>query len=175
MIQSRVQSGFTLVEILAVLILIGIIAGATVMTLKDRHSSVTLTGLLDRIEYWDQRTRDAAKNLKLPHALYFDLNKQTIQRASRVPQDTSGPVLQFPHHIRFTRLLTLPDNYEPVDQKVHVSAKGYSPSYVIKIEHNRRTGWLLIVGLTGHAQWIENEQTLQNILHGLQVARTHTD
>lgn len=168
------QSGFTLIELLAVMLLMGLIAGATIWTLNDRHREITLEETLDRIQYWDQRIRDVARNTRQPMQLHIDFEGQSLQRVPLSSDLPKGAKLILPSHIKIIRVIEIPTMVSPINDSVMVSAQGISTSYALEFEHPNKnqlnSTWLLIAGATGYSKVIHNEETLQNILQGLRIA-----
>jgi prepilin-type N-terminal cleavage/methylation domain-containing protein len=153
------SAGFTLLEVMAVLIIVGLFAAAVTLTPSGWFASARFDEVADQVTFMDQLARQRARRGDRQVELTFDLPGGRIER-----RDVDGE-----HHI------TLPRGYEMTNLivnrqsggrrlvKVAVDRSGYSPSYAVRIigpDHESR--WILIAGLSGQAITLDGDKELDD-------------
>lgn len=190
------RAAFTLIEVMAVVALLGLLAGATVWLMADDARRASRAEAAATIAHADRTTRLAARRLGAPCVLRCDLDAQRLRRVVGGPRDEQDPshAVELPVGYRIARI-TLPSvpgcsprarGVEPrfdtgsgvVD--IPYSTAGRSPTYAVRIDfegdQSRRSDedagrWLLVAGLTGQVMVVNDEEEVDNLFRTLARGR----
>ena len=89
---ARSQSGFTLVEVLAVVVLMALLATATMFAMVATLRKSEARSALERWQHFDRSTRLMAQTRYQPMLMLFDLNRQRFLRRQVVAVSTENLV-----------------------------------------------------------------------------------
>jgi prepilin-type N-terminal cleavage/methylation domain-containing protein len=191
------KKAFTLIEVMAVVLLLGLLATAVVLSMADEVQLARRTDVIDRLSHEDRLARLAARRTGSASVLRFDLDRQRLWRVDYVANEE-----------RLTHSWSLPDAYR-IEQvlrpgagsadavgriqaaaettsgivDVTFSTDGYSETYALRLVHKtgseRRTAglqdvetiWLVFAGLTGQWTLIQNEDEVNNLFGMLAAPR----
>lgn len=203
-ITSSAAHGFTLIEVMAVVALIGLLAAATAWSLADDAQRARHDDVIDRLTHTDELARAAARRMG-PRTLHFDLERQRVWVQG--PADSSGRprsthALTMPSGFRIEQVLWLDPDMGSVNQKgqretivesagevqVPISPEGISHTYAIKLngpepagqrlsknEQTKQDTWLLFSGLTGQITSDLDEYEIETLMSMLANARPDAD
>lgn len=195
--------GFTLIEVMAVVALIGLLSAATAWSLAEDAGRVRHDEVIKRLSYTDVMARAAARRLG-PSTLHIDLDRQRIWVVSpgeRGDQTEATHALKMPGSCRIQAVRWVDpspmrqersrDQREIVVESsgevvIPISGEGISRSYVIHLRGQEQLGagsdvdrdgdaWLLFVGMTGQVLNEQDEAKIQTILEMLASTRAYTD
>lgn len=148
-VDARRKSGFTMLELMVTLIIIGLIGGVTAMATAPQLRQARLTAILDQIDRGDQAERSIARRSPFPGSVEVDFAKELIrfsQSARSVKLPTGWSVAE----ARSTLAGRLRSGNESISR---FASNGQSASYAIQVEHDS-TGirkWILFLGLSGQS------------------------
>jgi len=191
--------GFTLVEVIAVVALLALLAGATALSLTGDADLAKHSDILDRLRHADRMARLAAQRTGRPQLLRINLDKQRIQRMqdTRGGQDTANHPYALPAGYRIAAVV-MPDtpdapgyartnaDVDEVDTsiaEIAFSTEGRSVSYAVRIvstreaapdeapNHDRPREWLVVSGLTGQATLHDDQTQIDNLFDALTARR----
>lgn len=142
-------NGFTLVELVAVLVILGIIAGSTAWSLTPHLQTIRLQSVVDRIAALDHRTRLLARRKQIPLQLFVATTTGRISvRQNGKPVGLSTYTID--HGIRIDRIRTLKATRRSGDLAVAFGPNGQSGTYALRLttpaEHHV---WIVFPGVTG--------------------------
>jgi type II secretion system protein H len=169
-----VRRGFTMIEILAVMVLLGLAAGVVAVNIRGPMREASLEEVVERIVDFDGQTRAIARRKGRPLRLRVDL---TAGRLSRSDAET-GEELGAPAVVLGGwRVEELRVRDEPIGSgtaTLSVSRRGLSQSYALLLvgPHGERR-WLLCAGLSGHFTQYDSHDGIENILG--EATRDHAD
>lgn len=186
----RRRLAFTLIEVLAVVTLLGLLAGATAWSLADNARSARQRDAIDQIAHADAMARLAAERLGELTWLAIDLDRQRLvrHRDGEAGDEEAAHSVQLPTHTRLDRVrivagaATLSDQarqlrsgrFERGVVAIPFGAHGRSPTYAVRFSvHDeeapggRRSSWLVIAGLSGQATRLDDAQAMENLLDAL--------
>ena len=196
------RSGFTLIEMMAVVTLLGLLAAVTVWSLGDDVRRSSRGSLVAAINHADRLGRLASRRFGKQCVLRFDLDKQQISRLFPSGQgDTAaGHMLRLPTGYRIERVVTaLPfaavsdsgQAWGAVDSgmaDIVCSTAGRSVSYAVGLTFpGGATGqdagdelaggeiWLVFSGLTGEMTLVHDEDAVDNLFTLLATGRPDAD
>lgn len=193
------RTGFTLIEVMAVVALLGLLAGAVVWSMTDEAKRWSRADAAGQIAHADRRARIAARRLGRPCALRFDLDRQVVYRVTLDVAGTEAPghVLALPVGHRIDRIVfarAASSTFGPggpaargkdsgvVD--VAYSTAGRSASYAVRLVSADRSGgrnapagsddggrWLVFAGLTGQMVLDHDDDEVDNLFAALATGR----
>lgn len=186
------RQGFTLLEVMAVVVLLGIIASATAWSLAQDAARAQSVGLAQRLEAFDRMSRLLAIRHDAPVRMMIDLDGRRLSRQMGQEDQwvESGHDLRWGSKLRVTRVL-LASGWREADAgvlairvdrglvQVPVSRAGRSVSYALEIsvpggdDQDPPPRWLVICGLSGQMVWMNDEGEIEQLLqsvaaHGLE-------
>jgi prepilin-type N-terminal cleavage/methylation domain-containing protein len=160
------RRAFTLIEVLAVVALMGLLAGATVWSLAEDVRRSSRAEIVGRIINADHAARLAGQRLGEPCSLLFDLRTQSVQRVmgSEDGSRQTTTVLKLPSGYRIDCII-LPAApgasrgpvvvQDPGEARIPFSTGGRSAAYAVRLASRNdadgkiRQEWLAFAGLTG--------------------------
>ncbi|MEX2672291.1 MAG: type II secretion system protein [Phycisphaeraceae bacterium] len=170
------RRAFTMVEMLAVVVLLGIIAAGTAWSLADNAQQRSHADLVAQLDHADEMARAAAARLGRPCILRIDLDQQRVQRVVETQDDQHAAqttTVRFPHRIESVMVAGAQRHAALVESRsvaITYSTAGLSPSYAVRIVtsgETEQTLWLLVAGLTGQAMVMDNEDEIRDIFETL--------
>lgn len=157
---------FTLIEVVAVLVLVGLLATAVSFTFADRHAAVRIEDLADQLVYLDGVTRSYAKRFGRPVAMRIDLNRGQIERLGTSDGGQAKSLYAIPKSFSIERIVTGTGSIERGEIIVSYSAQGLTDSYgiVISSDQSRSNRCVLVLGFSGQAIVAQNPEQLEEML-----------
>jgi prepilin-type N-terminal cleavage/methylation domain-containing protein len=190
------RDGFTLIEIVAVVVLLGLLAGAAGwLMLNDARQSSEIEAR-NRIVHADRMARLAARRLGSECVLRYDLERDRLRRyvPAQGEHGNADFKVQLPRGCRIDRIV-LPQRFigrkfvgaNVVSGSVEIpySTTGRSMSYAVRLATTGRVAedargreageqvWLVFSGLTGQMTIHHDEQEINNLF--AMLARTDAD
>jgi prepilin-type N-terminal cleavage/methylation domain-containing protein len=178
------RRGFTLIEVIAVVVLLGILAGSSVWLMTRQVRRGSRAGAIGQMSYADRMTRLASSRIGRRCILRFDLGRQEIVRydgpAAR-NKIQHGQGVQMPAGFRIDRILRRGPGAGGARGALDVRSSGvvdieYSPSgrsesYALRLQAGEEAFWIAFSGLTGQLTPLENEQEVDNLFALLATGR----
>lgn len=154
--------GFTLIEVMAVLVLLTLCTAAVTLSLAPAADRARWTDALDRLRQFDVTARHVAQRSGQPLALNFDLGTQTM-RAVRADDAagmdaTDGPAPRhMPTGFRLAGVRTAQDDVAFGRLTIDCSSQGRTPTYAVGIESEatHEQIWAVMPGLAAAAGPLE--------------------
>lgn len=184
------SAAFTLMEVMAVVALLGLLAGATAWSLAGEARRQTREEIIAQIVQTDLHCRVAATRTGQSHDLVFDLDEQAIWRRGPEQSETENGShrMKIAGDYRIDRVLTSdvahgssPSNggdlfvrIDAGELAITCGPAGCTTSYALRIVHEPtgESTWLLVAGLTGQTILIQNESEIEDIFTHLATGRT---
>jgi len=172
--------------VMAAVVVIGLLAGATAWSLASSARSATAEELVSRLEHADRVARLASRRLGRPVTMVIDLDEQTIHRRMTLADGSieTSPTTRLPAAFRLDRVVlpAAPDRIAPRridDEAVSIDYRGgRSASYAMRLTADDSAAphrWLIFAGLTGQMTVTEHEQEIDNLFALLSGGRADTD
>jgi prepilin-type N-terminal cleavage/methylation domain-containing protein len=162
MSSGRRRNAFTLIETLAVIALMAVLAAAVTVSLAGAARAARVEDVAERFVAFDRSTRDVARQFGRTPALRFDLNRGTVHRldGEREP----APLHLGGDGVRVTRVICRGRDSGSGEVLVRCSAMGQTPSYAVRLTGRSGECWVAFAGLTGQALVVRDEREVQDIL-----------
>ena len=159
MIYKR-NSGFTLIELMIVILIMAIMAGFAVLSLRGHIDRARWTRSIEQLENMDRIGRIAARSEATTYQLSFDRDKRKVElRATgRNAPQKSFREWKLPNGIQFAGFQNGSSSNRSDEMKILINASGQSPSYAVAFKTKSGTAqWLVTLGLSG--QHIQMDKT----------------
>lgn len=164
------RSGFTLVELMAVMVVLGLLASVTVWSVRSQVATARNQLAVDQLTLADRQLRDHARRVARPVDLIVDLDTGRLYRA---PAGTTSPAQWAPleDSLPLDSLLVNGQKFTSRQVAVRFRGDGTSPSYAIRLkavatgQSKANEGeWIVFVGRTGQRVIVTEERSLENLL-----------
>lgn len=162
---TRAQPGFTLIETLAVLALLGLLATVVTVSLAGPRSAARIGAVVADLGACDRTVRERARGSNRPVRLRIDLDGGTVWRAEALGGDggdggdgganggrrnaAEALLLRLPAGYRFAGVVTPAGRTSAGTVEVACSGAGLSPSYAVHLSCPGQDRWVLVAGLSG--------------------------
>lgn len=177
----RGSGGFTLVELAACLVIVGLLMGLAAISLRGLGQAVEREDVVERLALWDRLAREQARRLDRPTQLVFDLDRQMVSRS--VMEATGDRMMAagtwaLPAGHRLDRVHVSGDD-EPDGSwnrvTIPISSRGHSPSYVIELApagggergSGGRPAVVVVAGLSGQIMEAESREQIDALFETL--------
>lgn len=167
------HTAFTLIETVAVVVIVGLLATAA-MTIYSRHDrSVELEAAMERLGTIDQFARRMAKRHGERVELYFELRSSLVRVIDPAAEASEELMMALPSGY-IVQQVTQNDRRTNHDaHTIAYSSLGIAPTFgVTMIDPKGKSHHLAIAGLTGQIKEMPNEHSVDRLF--VQVARHHT-
>jgi type II secretion system protein H len=167
---NRRRSGFTLIELMAVLVLMGLISATAVLRFSGTTRRAQFEWSLERAMAADRRMRTHSGTCGRPASLAFEIGSGRLECAFGSQREaTSNVELGARTHI--TRFLTARRHVETGKVEIPYDPYGHSETFAIEIEGpGDRSTWILFAGLTGQTRRLEDRRDVEHVLETLRPA-----
>ena len=152
------SGGFTIIELLAVLVLSALLAGLVTVSMVGRGRAVRIDDAVGQVIAYERAARDHARSGGLAELVY-----DTRRREIRLEGDA---LLQPPPPLKLAGGFGVVEVRQSGQRgnSVLINADGRSQTYAVKLGNKNANRWLLFVGLTGRPLELDNERFVQDIL-----------
>ena len=162
--------GFSLMEVIVVLMLVALAASSVVLVFRDTYFDTQMSMTLDRLEMLNEQTRMSCLRKNANRTFVVDLDRQTIFRQPEGHENERFAVLKLPHGIEFANLLTASSEATSGQISVPYRHDGTSVSWqLILTGPDDRQRSLLFCGRTGQMiSGIDNPRMINEVFDALQ-------
>lgn len=146
------RGGFSLVEVVAVVVLMGLLATVVAVSLGDLRRQARLEEMIERVQLMDAAMRAHARRFNAPQRLVVDLDAGELRREAAADGEALGRSLRLPGPVHLTALRTAGGRFTERSVAVPCSGQGRTPSYALTLagpDGGQRQ--ILFIGTTGRA------------------------
>ena len=158
--------GFTIIELLAVLVLSALLAGIVTVSLVGRGSEVRFRDAVGQLIAFERVARDhARRGGDDASTLVYDLRRDRI-RLGRAHESAPPLVLNFGKSFRIDKIIYDKKFGDSGEIRIPMTAGGRTPTYAVRVSARKRAPaqWIVWVGLSGRAMEVDDERQVQAIL-----------
>jgi prepilin-type N-terminal cleavage/methylation domain-containing protein len=161
----RATAGFTLYELLAVMVLMAILAGTVALSVRGRVSNAGLESFLVQIELCDARARSEARRWNQPVLLGFDSSDQRVwQSAASVDRSSVERSIAAPRGVKISQIKTMNRQLDQGTLQIAISPLGQSDTYALRIQASGgRDVWLVVLGGSGQVLRFDTEGDVDGV------------
>jgi prepilin-type N-terminal cleavage/methylation domain-containing protein len=166
----RQHSGraFTLIEMMVVVILIGLLSGAAMLSFTKPLRARRARQAVEELASFDGSARQAARNFGRDVEIVFELSADRTELSRREltpePRETFRASLPTGFHVEHVR--TAEQTASTGDVVIRCSPRGLSRSYAVRVVGPEFDQWLLVAGLSGQVSVVSDESKVESILAG---------
>ena len=159
--RRRRGSAFTLVELLAVLLLMALLATGVSLSLKGVLRDAELRNAASQLIQFDRLAREQARRSDRPSQLRFELQAGRVRNIDARTKTVQGRELQLPAGVAIEQVRTARQPRGGADAVVPCSARGQTTSYAVLLRGvGRQQLWLVVAGLSGTVETVRDDQTV---------------
>ncbi|WP_432799800.1 type II secretion system protein [Poriferisphaera sp. WC338] len=171
--------GFTLIELMVCMIIIGLLAGTVVVSLRGLSDKVTRDDVIDQLVMMDQRVRSYAVLHRKAGQLRFDLSKVPSTIRLVTPSENEyeaykrdGQTWRMHQSYRLSEIRLAGGESSHTQIALPVSSQGIMTTYALKIDRvierievdTSASVWLVFAGITGQVYQTEKQEEIDAIL-----------
>jgi prepilin-type N-terminal cleavage/methylation domain-containing protein len=161
----RATPAFSLVEVMVVVLILAIAAGAVTLRLSGPLKMATMDEIVVNIGSFDGQTRSYCREQDRPTLVEINLDAGTLTRFGQTSGERVGSQLAMPSAWRIAVLKVRGTRAPTGKSDILYSRLGYAPSYAIMLEStDGRSQWLLSCGMTGQLVKVNDENKVNEIL-----------
>ena len=168
------QRGFSLIELAACLVIIGMLAGAASLSLRGVSEQMSLSDAGEQLQQFDELWRQHAIRHGQASQLVIDLAQQSLycQTIRAGDGDAAQRQLRLPGTLKLVEVKLADEPAIRTAVAITCTAKGIGPTYAVAIEHRRTSErkWFIVAGLTGQVTQAEDEEQVDAVLSALNAS-----
>ena len=152
------RRGFSLIELMAVLLIMGIMAGAVALRIENPLRKARMSDVMGSLEQLDHNTRYAARQQRRALRIVFDRSAGAVRRTDDRGQAAGGGDLVLPTGYEIEHLLVVGQDITTGAAVVRCTAMGVTPTYALLLNAGGRRQWIVVAGLTGQFVQTQDER-----------------
>ena len=155
------RRAFTLIEMIVVIVLIGLLTAAVVMSFARPVEKVRAKDAVEMVRSLDESARAQARRSGDSVQIVIDLSARTLAR-----RGAGGKVVfeaALPNGFEIDRFRSGVDDIASAEAVVSCSALGLTRTYAVHLSGPGLNEWLLFAGLSGEVTVVKDEATLESI------------
>jgi len=156
--------GFTLVEMLAVLILMALLSTLAVVSLTGVRSAADMKTVCAQIEQFDRMSRDRAVRRNLPLRVEVDIADGSWSRWNVRTQEQIGTAVRLAGKGVIDGVLIAGQQQMWTDRaNIAYTSEGNSPTYAVRLKAKGQETWLLFAGLSGQVAAMRTPEQVRTL------------
>jgi prepilin-type N-terminal cleavage/methylation domain-containing protein len=159
--RTRSRRAFTLIETVAVLVILGMIAGLAVVSLQGHVKKARFQQALEQLDQADRFARSLARKESLPHELTFDFAKNHISLGwLPVGSTFIKPIRtwRLPTGVKLAELKAHAGSQTRSKGKINIASNGTTPMYAVKLRQGTQLSkWWVCLGFSGQTIRIDKD------------------
>jgi prepilin-type N-terminal cleavage/methylation domain-containing protein len=171
------RRGFTLIEIMVAVVILGLLTGAVVLTFAAPVNRARMVEAVEELSYLDASTRQWARQSGRAAELRIGLDDGVLERREgRAGYRQTMFRATIPAPLRIAAVRTADASREDSGEVVlPVSWTGASPSYAVKIAGPEGARWVLVAGLSGEVRTLSDDAQVDSIFAAINPSRRNAD
>ncbi len=158
---TDVRRGFTLVEMLVVLVLVGLLSGTAAVMVRQPLSRARRQFAISQLQLLDLTARERSRQGKWVR-LTFDLKEQRVELRDERGESRGQPLVLKRKEEQIHRILGAEKNADDTFS-ITFDRYGMSPTYAVGVGASE-PDWLLVLGVTGQTYLFKDANEIQTII-----------
>jgi prepilin-type N-terminal cleavage/methylation domain-containing protein len=156
------RRGFALVETMAAVIILGVLAGAVGLSFRAPLRRARMSEAVEQVKYMDVSSRDFARRFGRGVEIVFDVADGTIERREGHGADAGfRAAIASPFRIEAVRTRARTEEYGQAS--ITVSPLGLSQTYAVKLAGPEAQRWVVVTGLGGEFLTLADDAQVEAI------------
>jgi prepilin-type N-terminal cleavage/methylation domain-containing protein len=156
------SGGFTLYELIAVMVVLAILAGTVAISVRGHVSNARLQAFRDRLEACDARARADARRDDHAVWLEFDSTGQRVLRSEGT--EASERSLNAPRGVEIAQIRIASQESDHGILQIAISPLGQSDTYAVQLRASSgRSEWLVVLGASGQCLRVDKGDDVAEI------------
>ncbi|MDZ4853063.1 MAG: type II secretion system protein [Pirellulaceae bacterium] len=164
---TRCRSGFTIIELMVVVLIMGIMAGLAVLSVQGHIDRARWTQSIEQIEHLDRMGRIFARRDVSPYTLTFSRSKHKVElraTGANAPRKSLREC-KLPKSFSFSSFQKNQERILGDKLEIEFSSSGQSSSYAVAIQASTGPSqWFVTLGLSGQQIRLENAKDVAALL-----------
>ena len=154
---TSVRSGFTLIELIAVIVVLAIITSLAVMSFGGTIDRYKMVQAIETLEMFDAAARREARRAEQP--LTATINASRGELTIGITDRT----FRLPSRVEITDFRTSRSGSRGL-VRLPIASDGSSPTYAVQLTRGKIKRWFMVLGVSGQVVPIENEGDVNALL-----------
>jgi prepilin-type N-terminal cleavage/methylation domain-containing protein len=170
----RSGRGFTLIEVMAAVIVMGLLTGMVVLAFAGPVNRARMVEAVEQVTYLDSSSRQYARRTGRAVEIRMDLGEGVLERRA----GSLGVVFRtsVPAPVRIEAVRTANARREESGEiVVPVSGLGVSRTYAVKLVGPEGQRWVVVAGLSGEVRVLTDDAQVDSIFAAVSAARRDAD
>lgn len=169
------KAGFTLLEVLVVLVIIALVTSIVAVRLQIPLQTAQLENAIRQVAFVDSQTRAHAREVSTACQIVYQLDHGQVFAQARGGHGARRFAFSLPGPLRLKQVWCPLLDHGTGRVQIDVSARGTSSTYAVCIEIPQSASrWLLFSGLTGQVLYPQDDADVHQILDILRASRADT-
>lgn len=163
---TATRGAFTLVEVVAVLLLVAVLGATVTVSLNATRRASRLQDAVERLKDYDAAARDRARSSGRAMRLAFGTTSSRLQRVDATTGRPEGATIEFDRGVTVERVWIASEEgaAAATSGDVVCSSLGQTDSYaVLLLSANAARQWVVFAGLTGEVRLLKNDVEVEEI------------
>ena len=158
----RRRIGFTLIEVVAVIVVLSILSTITAVALGPTLDRQRLSQAIEKLEWFDAKARRSAQANRSTVSAKIDPSKnRLVIQTSNQQEDVS---LRLPSNVEISKVQLAGKPSSTRSESIQVSPSGYSTSYAVLLKRGELSKWVLVLGGSGQVVQFDNAKDVNALL-----------
>lgn len=155
------RSGFTLIELVVVVVVMGILSCLAVITLGGTTDRYQLSRATETIELFDARARRDARRLGEPIVATIQRSRNQLMVSGDRAADAR---FRLPQSVEITQIRMRRRVVAGRDVEIPFNRQGVCPTYAVQIQRGKLRRWVVVLGLSGQVVALNDQGEVDEIL-----------
>jgi general secretion pathway protein H len=162
----RFRVGFTLIELIAVMAIMGLLASVAVTAVGGTMDRYRLSRAAETVEMFDARVRREARQTRRPHTAWIDRRRNRL--IVRGPDDRVSASFGLPGAVELAEFrIKEPGRATRAAHgsiRFDVAGSGRSPTYAMRMKLGKQERWLVVLGFSGQVVPVKEKEAVDDLL-----------
>lgn len=159
------RHAFTLIELVAVIVIVALMSGIVVYSVRGHIDAAALEGAVQRFQSLDQRLRSEAKRFEQPAEVLIGRRGTELTVRSSIDLKSTGISRNGTLGSRVTLDSLIEGRRATSSNRITFNSAGRTPNYAAKfVTANNAVAWLVVLGTSGQQIRCQSEEEVYAFL-----------